>query len=63
MTKSHDPDKAIVCKPLAPFDHVIEHHRDLRNGTTDVHKAEKQKVEKDLAPRRHLEIVTGRWPL
>jgi hypothetical protein len=33
---------------------VIEHHRDLRDGSADIYKAKEQKVEKHVTPGRHL---------
>jgi len=56
MAKSHDFDEAILGQPPALFHHVIKHHRDLRDRPTDVDETEKQKIEKHLAPRRHLVI-------
>jgi hypothetical protein len=35
---------------MALFDHVIEHHRDLRDRAADINETEKEKVEKHLAP-------------
>jgi hypothetical protein len=44
---------------LALFHHVIKHHRDLRDWSADVDEAEKQKIEKHFAPRRHLMVCVG----
>ena len=54
MTESHDLDKAIFGEPLTLFDHVIEHHRDLRYGPADVDETEEKKIEKYLTPRRYV---------
>lgn len=59
MAESHDLDETIFGQPPAPFDHVIEHHRDLRNRTADVDEAEEEKIKKHFAPRRHLMICVG----
>ena len=45
--------KAILGQPSAFLDHVIEHHRDLRDRPADVHEPQKKEVKKDFAPRRH----------
>lgn len=52
MAEAHNLDEAVFREPAAPLDHVIKHHRDLRDGSADVDKAEQQKVEKDFAPRK-----------
>ena len=44
---------------MALFYHVIEHHCDLRDRPADVNETEKEKIEKYLAPRRHLMICVG----
>jgi hypothetical protein len=54
VAKSHDLDEPILGQPPSLFDHVIEHHCDLSDRPTDVHKAQKEKIEKYLPPRRHL---------
>jgi hypothetical protein len=41
MTESHDLDEAILEEPSALLDHVIEHHRDLRHRSADIHEAQK----------------------
>jgi hypothetical protein len=59
MAESHDLDEAIFGEPSALFDHVIEHHRDLRHWSSDVDEAKEKKIEKHFAPRRH-SITRGR---
>ena len=44
---------------MALFYHVIEHHCDLRDRPADVNETEKEKIEKYLAPRRHLIVCRG----
>jgi hypothetical protein len=56
MAEGHDFDEAIFGQPTALFHHVIEHHCDLSDRSADVHKAEKEEVEKNLAPGWHLMI-------
>jgi hypothetical protein len=59
MTESHDLDEPILGQPSSLFDHVIEHHRDLRDGAADVNETEKEKVKKHFVPRRHLVVRVG----
>ena len=59
MAESHDLDEAILGQPMALFDHVIEHHRDLRDRSADIDEAEKEKIEKHFPPRGHLIVRVG----
>src|SRR5262249_15882495 len=59
VTEGHNLHEAILCQPSTLLDHVIEHHGDLRDWTTDVHEAEEQKIQKHLAPGRHLVSVVA----
>jgi hypothetical protein len=38
---------------VASLDHVVIHHRDLRDWTTDIDETKRQKVEKYLSPGWH----------
>src|SRR5262249_36991765 len=60
VTESHDFDESVFRQPMTLLDHVIEHHRDLRDRATDVHETEKEEIQKDFAPRRHR--VAVRFP-
>jgi len=40
----------IFTKRFPPLDHVVIHHRDLRNRSTNIDEAEKKKVQKHFAP-------------
>src|SRR3989442_183627 len=59
MTEGHDLHEAIVSQPFPPLDHMVVHHRDLRYRSTNVHEAEKEKVQEHLTPGRHLMTMTG----
>ena len=54
MTKGHDPDEPVFREPSALLDHVIEHHRDLRDRPPDIDETEEEKIEKYFAPRWYL---------
>jgi hypothetical protein len=59
VAESHDLDETILGQPPALLDHVIEHHRDLRDRPANVDETQKEKVEKHFAPRRHLMVCVG----
>ena len=50
--------EALLRQPASSFNHVIEHHGYLGNGSADVDEAQHEKVKKHLAPCRH--IFAGR---
>lgn len=50
MAERLDLDEAIFRQPPAPLNHVIEHHRDLREWSTDTHKPEEQEIQKGFTP-------------
>src|SRR5262249_15699735 len=56
VAEGHDLHESIPRKPATLLDHVIEHHRDLRDRAAHVDEAENQKIQKYLAPRRQLMI-------
>lgn len=50
MAESHDVYEPFFREPRSTFDHVIEHHGYLRNGSANIDKAKHQEVKKDLSP-------------
>src|SRR5215213_7093300 len=56
MGETHDLDKAIFRQPMTALDHLVIHHRNLGNRSTNVDETQKEKIQKYLPRGRHLFI-------